>query len=132
MPAMNRKPNYGPDDPETAAQNLADELLHLSREILTRSTRPEIPELGQLILRRGKLLEDLTLLTPENLSPAAQQNLHRTLSACRKMDETIERNLSTFRTDLDDQLRGCRDSRALLDKYRVPEQGMLGTRSEDA
>jgi len=117
---------------ESTARTLAGDLLAVSREILLQSAKPEIPTLGQLILKRGMLLSELGGLTLNDLPPDVRQAVLDTLTQCRKMDETIEGNMAHMQDELGDQLKVLRESRTLMDTYRAAPRDDTGHHSKEA
>lgn len=125
---MNR-PASGPDSEALA---LVDELVRLSREILAGSVNPQLPELAQLILRRGKLVDEIQALPAETLSDDTRQQLSEKLTVCHKLDPCIEQNLAAYQNGLGEQLKGYREGMTLLERYRLGPDPGTGTRAQDA
>ncbi|HEY9687065.1 MAG TPA: hypothetical protein V6C52_08835 [Coleofasciculaceae cyanobacterium] len=133
---MTTKPPTGPGpaNPEALARQLIDELGRVSEEILTQSATepPPIPRLGQLILRRGNLLDALGKISLATLPESSQQAVQAMLISCRAMDERVEQNLSGLRTSLGEELQVLKAGQTLLDKYRVSERDTSGPHSQEA
>lgn len=133
---MNQQPPYGPShsgNGENIAQQRVEELHHLTQEILVLSTDPQLPELGQLILRRGQLLEEIRQFNLDEFPTEKQALLLDTLQACKFLDKTIEQNLHGFHNNLEQQIKSLKEAKNLLEKYKIPdEQQGMGTRSQDA
>jgi hypothetical protein len=133
---MTKKPptGHGPADPETLARQLIDELRRVSEEILTQSTTepPSIPQLGQLILHRGNLLETLGKIPLATLPETAQQSLQTMLIHCRTLDERVAQNLIGLHEGIREELQLLKAGQTLLDKYRVTERDTSGAHSQEA
>lgn len=121
-----------PEPDEDTIRRTVDEILDLSREILNQSTHPRIPHLSQLILKRGQLMADLEAARLGNVGDPLREQCLEKLQACRRMDETIGRNLAAIKSDIAEHLKGCREAHALLDKYKVSLGESGSTRSEEA
>jgi hypothetical protein len=130
---MNPPPNAGPEPQgnANAALALADEILRLTGEILDNPAL-ELPELNRAVLRRGQLLGRLNALDLEGLSGAEREAVQTRLEACQALEARIEAQMAARRDELGDQLRDMKDSKALLDKYRVGGTDEPGTRTEQA
>lgn len=136
---MTQTPPYGPN-PENQEPNHQDntarqcvEALHrLTQDILAKSTTPYLPELGQLILRRGHLVDEVRALNFQACPPDERNALLHLLLECKQMDQTIEQNMQAFCSNLDEQMHNLKDTKALLHKYQIPDQGETGTRSREA
>lgn len=131
---MSRKqPARHNDAPESAeVRKLVDEILALSREILNQSASPKAPQLNQLIFKRGKLMEELSALNLAVLPEALRAQSLEKLEACRKMDDTILHNLESVQSGTDSQLKGFRDAKQLLGKYKMSIEESGTIRSEEA
>jgi hypothetical protein len=133
---MNQQPPYGPnhsDSSENIAQQRVDELHHLTHEILILSTDPQLPELSQLIIRRGQLLEERRQLNINELPPDRQPPLLATLQICKDLDKAIEQNLRGFHGNLEQQIKGLKEAKTVLSKYKISDDREdTGTRSRDA
>jgi hypothetical protein len=131
---MSQTPPCGPNSGNSGdtARERIEALHRLTQDILAKSATPYLPELSQLILERGRLVDEIRLLNLQNHPQDEQTALLQILLQCRELDQTIERNLTTFRSDLAEQMRGLKDTKTLLSKYQLPEQGEQGTRSKNA
>lgn len=114
------------------ATELADAIVQLTREILIQSANPQVGPFSQLVLRRAKLIEELNRLDFLEFELALRDRIREKLEICRKMDETIEQNMVGHRDTMDEQLKGLREARNLLGKYRSQGPDTAGTRSEEA
>lgn len=121
-----------PTEIEATARQLTNELVLVSKDLLTQSANPKLPQLSQLLMRRGKLLEELGRLRTDAIPEASRATLRETLVQCQNMDETIAVNLASHRNELGDQLRSLKDTHALLDKYRAGAREGQGSITEEA
>lgn len=112
----------------------ADALLRLTRAIGEQAGNESAsPALGQWVLQRARLIEEMGRLSPENLSEPVRQHILIILNACRELDGTVENGLSACRSRLETQLGGLREARSLLRKYRSDDPAdAIGTRNRDA
>jgi hypothetical protein len=132
---MSQKPPYEPN-PEERSQDTArqriEALYHLTQDILAKSTAPYLPEFSQLILKRGRLVDEIRLLNLQHCPKDEQAHLIQLLLECKQLDQRIEQNMKNFRSDAAEQMRSLKDAKALLKKYQLPEQGISGTHSTNA
>jgi hypothetical protein len=128
----NPENQQGPTHQDNTAAQRVEELYRLTQDILTKSATPYLPELGQLILRRGQLIDEVRLLNLQAYPQEEQNALLNLLLECKQMDQTIEQQMQTFRSNLDEQMRSLKEAKGLLHKYQIPDQGEMGTRSREA
>lgn len=130
---MNQQPPCEPDkqDFQTAIAK-AEQLYQLTQAILSQSTNPNLPELGQLILRRGNLLGELSSLKAEQFSASQQAELEAKLQTSKVLDADIEKNLRQIHAGLDAHIKELKENRALVNKYKLSDESEQGTRSTNA
>ncbi len=127
----------GPDPEKQSAtlqalQTGVDELLRISEEILAQGAQPEMPTLNQLVLRRGRLLNDIHDLPLAALPPDAQANVLEKLIRCQELDQKIGKQMVSHKNEWDGQLKNLKDTQALLVKYRATGPRPTATRDEKA
>lgn len=136
------KPNCGPEDVLGAkALALGESILQLSGQIASQcavqKTGPnkealELPVLSQLILQRGQLLGELTALQVQTLSGPVQDWLRECLQQCQAIDVDNLPQMQQFQAGWTKQLKGLKDTTALMNKYRSGTAPENSTRSENA
>lgn len=131
--------NPPPCEPELPSDNLDEialsavkALLQVTRDILAQGVAPDYPQLSQWILQRGMLLDAVRRLPLDDVSDAVRPQILELLMQARELDAQVEKNLNACYTELDSQLKGVKDTRALMDKYRASGSEASGTYSQDA
>jgi hypothetical protein len=132
-----QKPPCGPESeqaPEQKALATVEALHQLTCTILAQGSTPEFPQISQWILQRGELMDEVARLPLLSLSEGIRQQILEKLQACQEMDVTVTKNLAVCHEQLASQLRGAKDSRTLMNKYRIPDSDpdAQGTRSRNA
>lgn len=132
---MSQTSPFGPDKRQTL-QASAEELLQLTGEILQESQKPDLPDLGQLILQRDQLIQSLTQQTQSvlyaDLSSENRESILTTLQECKRMDALIIEALKHQRNLAGDNIQALKGAHALLDKYKIQDSEPQGTRSQEA
>lgn len=130
---MNQQPPCGPENPDFKSLNAkADELHRLTLAILEQSSNPDLPELTQLILKRGNLLGELATLSLTHLTPEEQAELEGKLNASKALDVDIERNLRQIHAGLESHIKGLKENKSLVTKYKLAGEDTEGNHSRNA
>lgn len=130
---MDQSPSSGPEAQSfESVYTQAQELHTLTQKLLAQSANPDLPQLGQLVLRRGLILEQISSIKLTNFSPEEQARLNELLQASKQLDATIEANMRAFQQMIDNHLRELKDTKSLLGKYKLPGEEEQSTHSQDA
>lgn len=130
---MNQSPNCGPDAQSfESAYTRAQALHNLTQAILAQSANPDLPTLGQMVLQRGLLLEEIAGFQLADFTPEEQARLNESLQASKQLDTAIEQNMRAFQTAIDGHLKELKDTKSLLGKYKLPGSDSQSTRSREA
>lgn len=115
------------------ALTLAQTILQLTSDLETALRMPEPPVslLGQLILRRGKLLDDLGRIHLGRLPVDCRDQIRQHILDSQSRELTIASRLSEHRAAFGAQMKDLKESRTLLDTYRLGGTDTPGTRSEN-
>ncbi len=130
---MNQSPNCGPDAQSFESAYTRAQALHdLTQAILAQSANPDLPVLGQMVLQRGLLLEEIAGFQLTDFTPEEQARLNESLQASKQLDSEIEQNMRAFQTAIDGHLKELKDTKSLLGKYKLPGKEDQSTRSREA
>ena len=130
---MNQSPNCGPDAQSFESAYTRAQALHkLTQGILAQSANPDLPTLGQMVLQRGLLLEEIAGFQLADFTPQEQARLNESLQASKQLDAEIEQNMRAFQATIDGHLKELKDTKSLLGKYKLPGSDSQSTRSREA
>ena len=111
---------------------LFESLHQLSQDILQASQTQDIAQLSQLVLRRNQTIDQVSKLELSQLSVETQQHLAEQLKQCQALDPLIQGQFSQIVSELDQQLKSCRENKTMLGHYKVPRDDDHSTRSNQA
>lgn len=114
------------------AEGLINRLWAVTQEILPKSTGEDLPTLNQLIMQRGRLIEECRAIPMQNFESAQQKQLQERMDQCKSLDTQIEKNMRGFQATIDKQLKHLQQSKQLLGKYQPGELDNPETHSKDA
>lgn len=114
------------------AESLINRLWQITQDILPKSTGDDLPTLNQLIMQRGRLIEECRAIPLQNFESAQQKQLQERFDQCRGLDTQIEKNMRDFQATIDKQLKHLQQSKQLLGKYQPGELESSETQSKDA
>lgn len=130
---MSPKPPYTPESLNyQQSTELLDQLCQVTESILLLSLGQDLPSLNQFILQRGQLIEQCRLIQLKTFEAEQRQALQQKMDHCQKLDIDIEKNMRTFKEEIDSQLKHLKQSQILLGKYQTGETEGQETRSKDA
>lgn len=114
------------------AEALVEGLWEVTQQILAISSGEDLPLLGQKVMQRGNVIEQLQDLAPQSFTEVEWAKIQAGLNRCRELDQEIEARMRGFQAHIQDQLKSLKQSQAMLGKYQSGLEAGFQNRLLDA